>query len=280
MKSLKNQETFLKSAKRIGGVFLDIISLLDYLTASRCNSLKTSSSATANVNPKIAIYVSFRTLHCDVYENALFEGLKAMGFSIIKIINGDESKYFHSFSETISRQNDGADLGAIRDIFSLLDTDKVTELFIFNSSLAYLSNIGEFLQSIRQEEESQVTVGVQSYQKIMHFQSFFYYASGKGVFSLKESFRVVRNVRSKRSLINFGEIWISRRLIKSGTHLNILYPYQKVLNRKPPWYYRFGISLNPSIECAENLIDLGAPFVKRKHPNILRILEKDRGRID
>lgn len=254
--------------------------MLDYITANKHNSLIFSTKSDKKINPKVAIYISFQTLQGDKYEDVLFDALEAIGFTIIKIINSDVSKQINSLSDPVLRENDGADLGAIRDIFTLIDANHVTELFIFNSSLAYLNNIEDFLQAVRQKDIDQVTVGVQSYQKIMHFQSYFYYASGKGVAALKKSFEVVRNVRYKRTLINFGEIWISRRLIRSGIQLNVLYPYLDILNRKPAWYYRFGIALNPSLDCAEDLIVLGAPFVKRSHPKIRTILEKDWGQID
>jgi hypothetical protein len=277
LKDLKKLSTHPNYLRRLGGAILDLASGLDYFTAGQKNSLSFTSKNALNPIPKVAIYVSYKSLQGDKYENVLFEALHRSGFSIIKVINDLESTEVESPPDQISRKNNGRDLGAIRDIFFYLDTDVVEELFIFNSSLAYLSNIEKFLQSIRQEKTDQVTVGVQSYQKLMHFQSFFYYASGKGIKSLKDLFTVVRDVRYKRSLINFGEILISRRLIKSSVQLNVLYPYENVLKRKLPWQHRLGISQNPSLHCAEELIALGAPFVKRTHPKVQKILLSDRG---
>ena len=280
MKGLRKLSAHPNYLRRLGGFILDVASALDYFTAGQKDCLKFSTSNAISSTPKVAVYVSYKSLQGDKYESVLFEALQRSGFSIIKVINDLESKEVESPPDQIFRKNNGRDLGAIRDILLHLDTNVVEELFIFNSSLAFLSNIEEFLVSIRKEKADQVTVGVQSYQKMMHFQSFFYYASGNGIATLKNSFEVVRNVRYKRTLINFGEIWISRRLIKSGIQLNILYPYPKVLNRKPKWYYRLGIALNPSLDCAEDLIVLGAPFVKRSHPKIRTILDKDWRQVD
>jgi hypothetical protein len=264
----------LKMTKRLVGLFLDFLSFFDFLTSKVHSDSIPNPDELFPPHKSVGIYVSYRDLCYDAYEEKLFKALKLRGFFTIKIINIDEPVHKVSSPDLIYRKNRAADLGAIRDILNNLQLESCQELIIFNSSLAFLGNIGGFIDLIRQPYKDQITVGPQSFQKLMHFQSYFYYASGVGVSNLKNAFSVVKDFRFKRTLINFGEIRISRRLISSRITLNIPFSYELISGKKLSWFRALGISNNPSLDYAENLIRLGAPFIKRAHPNFKNLSKK------
>jgi len=272
MKALNFYTTLYICLRRSVGIFLDSLTFFDHIFANRKNGIVLSSDFKFDVGDKIAIYVTHGALHNDSYEEILFDSLRNLNFVVITIVNQPESCYVSTLKQPIFRENLSADLGAVRDFFAHFGSNSFQELFIFNSSMAYLKNVDLFLGNVRQEVNSQIVLGVQSFQKMMHFQSFFFYARGSGIQALSQSFQGIRNYKFKRTLINFGEIGISRKLLKSNIRLRILYPYEKISGGEISRLNRMGIAKNPSIDLAERLLDVGAPFVKRRHPGIVNYL--------
>lgn len=254
--------------RRLFGIVLDFVTFFDFLFSRKNNQIQIGESFNQVVPKKIALYVAYPDLHNDVHEMNFLKILKGKGFSVIVIVNGVISIPVVTLSDFVFRKNVANDLGAIRDFFNSFDITFVEEVAIFNSSVIYLPSISQLIDQLRNIEDSQIFVGVESFQKVRHFQSFFFYAKQSGVLDLKEAFSCVRNFKFKRTLVNFGEIRISRKLISNGSNIHVLFPSPEISTSLARLRRSLGIAPNPTLDYAADLIRLGAPFLKRSNPDV------------
>jgi hypothetical protein len=257
--------------RSVGGKILDLISGLDHLTASSSNLLNHQVNSINIDRKSIAVYVSYKNLHNDEWEENLFETLKSLGFVIFIIVNTDKIEVTKSF---LVRRNSGYDLAAIRDFLNS-SHGTPNEFLIVNSSTAWRPNsIDTFLRlrEISSMENAPIVSGIESLQKQRHAQSFLFYATSRNFHVLKAVYLEMKNWRSKRATVRYGEIPMLRKIQNNGLKVEFLYPYQYLLELASThldlsFQTRFlvnrGIPVNPTQHFWQILISNGAEFVKR-----------------
>ena len=247
------------------------LSLLDHLTSSRNNLLLNDGAIEILDGEKIAIYNVFQGFYLDKWEKDLFHELRKAKFRIIAVINTNEkSSLQETIPEDVSlvlrRKNRGYDLAGVKDCLELF-TSNPEELLLINSSVAWhkagLPNI--LSQS---KHFAGVIAAVNSSQTREHLQSFYFHATtSESVTILKEVYAGMRNWKSKRAAVNFGEIPILYKLTALDARIKILFPYEELLSKFHEKQSQIELvknqKLNPSVNLWRELIEVGFPGVKR-----------------
>jgi hypothetical protein len=248
---------------------LNILAIFDHITAGRKNLIFKGDSAKMH-QESVAIYVVSGKLYCDSWEEILFNTLKDLGFQIEVIINGPIEKK----GEHINRENRGYDLAAIKDFFDLYSWP-IKELLLINSSIACNHEIRDLILNSRAmslKDGKRIICATESIAPKPHAQSYFFYTSGEGVRILISAYRQMRNWRTKRATVVFGEIEILSNCIKYGAEAAYLFPYADILqlaaldpnlDRVTVSKMKLNFPLNPSLDFYKQLIQQKAGYVKR-----------------
>jgi hypothetical protein len=257
--------------RKLVGKFFNVLSIIDHLTVRKKNLIKNIERITVLKHEKIAIYTTFNELHLDKWEDELFNELKRKHFLIVLVVNEENgNKLFipHHYEPSIVflRKNQGYDLAAVRDVLNLLE-GKPKQLLLINSSVAWFAKgVGEIIES---SETSDCIIGmVESLQTKRHIQSFFFLAtSPKSVENLITIYSEMKNWKTKRATVRFGEIPILEKIISLNNNYKILFPYSITsknfeLNNPLITYYKER-RLNPSVNMWFELLSSGFPGVKR-----------------
>jgi hypothetical protein len=259
------------------GRVLNLLTVIDHISAGN-KSLVLKSQVSHFRASKIAIYVAFNDFHDDLWERNLFEGIRLCGFELITVSNVSESDHLFEGMFQMTRENKGYDLAACRDVLRALGY-LPSELLLINSSTAWDSNarlLIEKAQSISQKNQTAIVYATQSFQPSEHGQSFFIYARGEGVFVLRDIYEKVKNWRTKRATVHFGEIRMFKKLRKTNVAVGYLFEYRQLSEHFRPNVpmkslserkYDLGLPLNPSQEYWKVLISLDSHFVKRNLVN-------------
>jgi hypothetical protein len=255
----------------MAGRILNIISTLDHIASDRSTKIYNIPEKIITLQKKsLAIYATYGDKAFDEWENNLFDQLNSLGFQILIVHN--ISNYTNQGK--ILRTNVGYDLAAIRDVIRLLN--KMPEqLLLINSSIAYSQNFYKLINHARQiatSKNNPVVSCTESFQTRHHAQSYFFYAKGDAVFDLMRVYEKMKNWKTKRAAVYFGELRVMKQLSTLGREVKFIYPYefilkkaiirglfQKSLKDKMPW----NRNLNPTQHFWETLTSEGAPFVKR-----------------
>lgn len=245
----------------------------------------------------VFVYVHWsKDLTPTVGEINLLKQTKSQGLQNLIVLNVDslevarksERAWGELTENLILRKNRGRDLAAYRAAISLLNPSQVTRIFFFNNSVFWLPlKMKDFVKKFINIDEEIYSATI-SYQPIKHMQSFAIAAKRQGVEKLLDEIFKIRNTRSKRATIAFGEIRISRNLTRRGinfsngcyeysslikqalTHTNLLSQPKKVIN--PAIDSRLvtireaianGVPLNPTHHTWFELYNLGFPGIKR-----------------
>ena len=201
-----------------------IFAKLDWLTSSKRNHLISKKKEVIDFK-RAFIYVHWSPeLRPTKGEIHLLKLTKQLGLENIIILNLDskhklEDAFAHwdgLYTELIARKNIGRDLAGYRTALEFINVKRIEQIFFFNNSIYWLpSQLNSFMKSFISNDLDIISATV-SHQPIRHMQSFALAARGKGVLDLAQAISKVRNTKSKRGTISFGEIKISKDLCKLG----------------------------------------------------------------
>jgi hypothetical protein len=258
--------------RRIVGRLLTIFARLDNAFANKNNLIRDRGKLKITNQKRICIYVTYGDQESEIHTLKSIEYLESHFFLVLHI-NNMEEKFNNPKNRVIYRENKGHDLAAIRDALSLLG-NVPKELLILNSSFIYFPGGLEKVITSAREVNFDVIGLTESFQTRRHIQSFFFYSqTDKGVESLIQTYSKMRNWRTKRAAVNFGEIPILSELEKSGATVGTIAQYSQLkriateknylVDNKTTQFLKLGVSLNPSQHLWKVLWECGIPGVKR-----------------
>ena len=196
---------------------------LDWLTSRKNDAIISGNNVNLNL-VNVLIYVHWsKDLKPTSGEIELLKQSANAGLQNILVLNLDSKSISEQsldewqglYSEIILRKNVGRDLAAYRSATRILEISKVQSIYFFNNSVFWLpSKMKIFFQHFISWDEEIFSATV-SYQPVKHMQSFALGAKGKGVQIILDEIKKIRNTRSKRATISFGEIRLSRNLTKA-----------------------------------------------------------------
>ena len=256
-------KTFLKLIYRSVVIFL---AKLDWLTSGKNDAIITGDIVNLKL-VDVLIYVHWsKDLKPTSGEIELLKQSAKAGLQNILVLNLDSKSISEQslhewkglYTEIILRKNVGRDLAAYRSATSILDVSKVKSIYFFNNSVIWLpSKMRKFLQQFISWDQEIYSATV-SYQPVRHMQSFALGAKGRGVPILLEEIKKIRNTRSKRATISFGEIRVSRNLTKAKIRFsNGFFQYSDLIKEalnKTSLLSQPKSVINPAIEARLNMI--------------------------
>lgn len=257
--------------RSIGGKLLDYLAYLDHVTATYNNLIEFQSKPIDLNGRSIAVYVTYQKLHNDKWEANLFATLRDLGFTIYVVINSNKSEIITS---SLSRKNRGYDLAAVRD-FLKISYGNPKEFLIVNSSVAWGPGSKDLflrMRSMALKETVPIISAVESIQKRRHAQSFLFYSTNDNFLTLRTVYLGMKNWRSKRSTVKFGELMILEEILKLGVQVEFLFPYKNLtdfakkyphLSHQTEFFLKRNIPVNPTQHFWKLLLLGNAHFVKR-----------------
>ena len=180
------------------------------------------------------------------------------------IISNCSQHQHHSIPEIgliWTRQNRGRDLGAVRDFlrknFHLIQN---TNLCIINSSCFWSEKrLTKLMHEIAWVDVDGVLFGTESTQGVNHFQTFLIMVPRQHLKNFASCTEKMRNWRSKRAAVTFGEYKIAKTLNSRGIATTAIYS-KDFINLDPKAVKG---NVNPSLTNAGVLLGLGSPFIKK-----------------
>ena len=162
----------------------------------------------------------------------------------------------------LRRRNLGRDLAALRDGIEKLKFGGEDLIFLNSSCIWDVSRLTRLLE-FRIKPDA-LNVMTDSYQGGYHLQSYFFMIPSKYVqVTQKILAHNIKNWRVKRSVVEKGEKKLHFYWAKHGIPINVLFGAQELelrtgLDKKNTNYSKY---------CSEELLKLGAPFLKKSAPN-------------
>jgi len=255
-----------KIFKLLANIFLILVAKLDWLTSNQKNAIFLQKFANIEFTD-VFVYVHWsKDFRPTIGEAELLKQTLDAGLQNLVVLNvdslpaGEQSliQWEGLYTGIILRKNLGRDLAAYRVAASALNRSKVRKIFFFNNSVLWLpSKMKSFVKNFIKWDEEIYSATV-SYHPIKHMQSFGMAAQNAGVSVLLREIDKIRNTRSKRATITFGEINISRNLSKSGIKFSNGYIQysdliQEALNRTNLLSQPTNV-VNPAIEARLTMI--------------------------
>lgn len=268
------KRVLVRRLRRFAGSTLNRLALLDHITAKRGSMLVNPPIQIDVEQRKICIYVSFNEILDDVYTRSLLNEIRSEGFQILHVVNQKVYSPLEGITtdQVLLRKNYGFDLAAIKDALDLFKGEPV-ELLIMNSSVVYFPGTFQKLLRNATMSKSDVVAMVNSYQKTYHFQSFFFYSrSHLGITTLFDTYRKMRNWRTKRGTVSFGEFSIYPSISLRGCTSEPLFSFDSLIEKAQLSSRVMNLTLledltvqdvNPTQHLWRQLLNSGAPFVKR-----------------
>jgi hypothetical protein len=255
--------------RKVGGRVLIELCRVDHFFSGKGDCTIGSTTRIDAQKKKIAIYVTYPDLNDDESEKFLFKALEKCGYEVLIVANSLGVK---SPPIWMRRKNRGFDLAAIRDSLDYLDGRPET-LLVLNSSIIWLEGVSEFLvfcEKVLHEATAGVLSLTQSFQRSEHAQSFFFMVPATEYPFFVEAYGKMKNWRTKRAAVNYGEIKLSRYLRRSGVQIRFIFPYSSVYEKAATVNERLRLNssrkemrFNPSHHFASEIISMGGPFYKR-----------------
>jgi len=279
--------TLNKRVRKFGGKLLYGLSIFDHVTASKRNMFLDTSKVHTMQPDKLCIYVTYRALPLTLASIELLDEVRTLGFKILHVDNFDknENPGLVNFSSTFSRRNSGYDLAAVRDALRLLVTPP-DELLIINSSVHYFPRGITKIVNLARISPLDVVGITESLQTRRHIQSYFFYSRTKtGVSALMLEYGRMRNWKTKRATVAYGEIRMMTRMESEEVRVGALISYQELTDvalRNPTSIddavlkdIKAGRTLNPTQHLWKALFILGMPLIKKTllHQNPARLVD-------
>ena len=227
----------------------------------------------------LAIFATYSGRTLDEFDIQSLLTLRSLGFGICIVVNqdADEELDYSMYADiVIMRKNIGLDLAAIRDALKLLGKDW-DRLILLNDSVVWPKE--KFLSLVSKviyfENDREILVLVDSFQRAHHFQTFFLAANQTAMTEVYEIFMGIKNWKYKRSIVTFGEIPLKTEFEFHGIRVRPLIRYQALENKfsesRPENIDDFSIArlvdrkvpLNPSQHFWRELLESDWGCVKR-----------------
>jgi hypothetical protein len=266
------------------GKALSYLLIFDHLLSGKKN-LSTSNDTLQVARKNVLIYATYTNENLTTNEEELLFSLEKYGYTVVIVNNGlfRFEKWHH-----LNRKNRGFDLAGIRDAMQLFD-GKPKEIVILNNSVIY--NTEKTLELIKNAKKladasnKEIVTCTDSHQTKYHLQSYFFIGIGKGVDDLLTVYKTMKNWRFKRSAVFYGEMSILRKIqFQKSNHL-VLFPYielikvaskKKDLNKSIRKKIERNVAINPTQDLWMELIEIGAPFIKKNR--LVKIYTKNNNR--
>jgi len=261
--------------RKIGGKILYGLSFFDHVSASKKTKLINTSGKKILPHHSVCIYVTYDENVPSAASIELIKAVTQLDFNVIHINNINKKRCPESSSlyPTIQRNNFGYDLGAVRDGLQLL-TKLPSELLIINSSVLYFP--GGLMSIVEKARTSRLdVVGVtESLQTRDHIQSYFFYSkTDVGIRTLISEYSRMRNWRTKRAAVGFGELRMMSNMKSRNIQVGVLIPYldltaaalqnPNLVDRNVLNDLKMGRKLNPTQHLWKVLFYFGIPFIKK-----------------
>jgi hypothetical protein len=226
-------------------------------------------------NDNLCLYVTFMEEVLNQASLQLVGEMEDLGFRVIHINNVAKSPIRKNagLDSHFQRRNYGYDLAAFKDAFMILNGEP-RSLLLLNSSIFYMPGGIKKLINESKLLDSDVIGITESKQTREHIQSYFFYSETKrGVEALRSAYSEMRNWRSKRATVYFGELRLKSNLERFGATTASLVPYDAVVTcaLKHPslldkWVsdeLKRGTFLNPTQHLWRILFELNVPIIKK-----------------
>jgi hypothetical protein len=218
----------------VGGYAAFLVSYLD--TRRTILSIEPGEGAPEQLGPRVVIFAHFdRNGEIRAYTRAYIDALRSAGLDVVFVTNAaflatpDHAWIHGRAARIVIRRNVGLDFGAWRD------TLEVCGLPAANTSLLVLANDSVYgpLHSLKPVldridfDEADVWAATDSWQHRFHLQSFFVVFGRRTLDQdvFKQFWRSVRNVRSKKWVVQRYEIGMSQWLMAAGLRCKAIWPY-------------------------------------------------------
>lgn len=287
---------FFRSFRSSGGTILNTLLKLENLLISYKNQIFRIENLTHNKSKKLCIFVVFPSRSFFQNDIELLQILKKKEYFVCVVSNGEifnSEKYIPVVDCIIQRRNIGFDLAAFRDALNYMRDDYDSILLLNDSILWPKENFERTLAAFENLNSETSVIGVtDSYQRGYHLQSYCLFAQNSvPIGALRSSFATIKNFRTKRSAVYYGELKLSKEIVLHGAQLSVLINYREL---KDIWLntycesspdpeilelIRKGIHLNPCQHFWEPLLNTQYGFIKKsllfKNPARLRSLPGD-----
>lgn len=270
-----NRRQLYQSIRRSGGKILYFLAHFDHIFANQKMLIQLPSQIDLGLDDEVCIYVTYNEPVLSENSAQLLDNVRYLGFKTIHINNSSKinKKVARKEDSYFQRKNLGYDLAAIRDVLNLIE-NQPKKLLILNSSVYYLDGSVSKLIAKATHANLDVVGITESRQKKHHIQSYFFFSqTEKGVHALRHEYTKMRNWRSKRAAVNFGELRIMENLYVADVTVGGLVSYENIVAtalKKPELVDKDiysdltrGVYLNPTQHLWRVLFYLGIPIVKK-----------------
>jgi hypothetical protein len=197
----------------------------------------------------------------DESDQSVVRFLKDHGYNVRVITNNP--KLQTNESSPIFAKNLGRDLGVYRDITQILfEMGYGGKVILLNNSIAWIADkrliyTVEYLKN--NCDHSSISTLVESFQPTWHHQSFAFGIDFKTKYA-SSIFSCIKNSRFKRTLINYGEMQISKVALKQGLSIHSMLMYRDVIKK-----FESSSLLNSDRIQIQKLIELDIPLNPTQH---------------
>jgi hypothetical protein len=261
--------------RRAGGKILYFLAYFDHIFTNQKMLIQLPSQISLALDDEVCIYVTYNEPVLSENSTQVLDDVRNLGFKAIHVNNTSKihKKVAHKEDLYFQRKNLGYDLAAIRDVLDLID-NQPKKLLILNSSVYYLTDGISKLITNATSANLDVVGLTESRQKKHHIQSYFFFSqTDKGVHALRCEYAKMRNWRSKRAAVNFGELRIMENLFVADVNVGALVSYENIVAtalKNPELVDKDiysdltrGVQLNPTQHLWRVLFYLGIPIVKK-----------------
>ena len=215
-----------------------LVAKIDWLFSSKRNQILYRAKNFESFS-KVFVYVHWSLdLKPTIGEIELLKVTKKNGLQNLIVLNSDSKHGVEEYvkhwddlcDEIVVRKNIGRDLAGYRAALEIIEKAEIKEIYFFNNSIMWLpEKLNSFLINFI-DYKSKVYSATDSFQPVHHMQSFALAAKDEGVSELFEVMTKIRNTKTKRATIAFGEIKLSRDLSKKqGNKPDAFFKYSRLM---------------------------------------------------
>lgn len=264
----------------IFGRFLDYISYLEYRLALSIRPINHISQTQTIKSRGDSLLVLLLFSDLTQAQLSFIKRAKSLGFDIWVVNNGSFPCLSDQVDHVFHRLNRGRDIGGFRDFCEMYSSGELNYKKVLWMNDSYymkpdsFENLLDYLCLSRSEGGNKVLGLTESFQKTYHLQSYFLFFSGTED-AIRDLFAdIARSTRSflwKRTIVNYGEILLTKTILRNGFKISSYYTYLELMNKSSQIssdselkrLIRLGVKLNPSIHFALVLSRSEVAFVKK-----------------
>ena len=195
-----------------------------------------------NADRPVLIYVHYSKYgQLTSREISTLSNIRQAGFQICIVVNKKKSQLYQKlettakngteFETVITRRNVGWDLGAYRDAFFLLKTNRKIQnqpiIFMNNSVIWFPDMVEDYFNNLTKEETNVIAASI-SNQYRPHIQTFLFGSlNSNGTNQIEIWLKSIKNWRLKKTVVSYGELG-TRLILKSQIVCKSLPDYEKL----------------------------------------------------